>query len=186
MENKKKNKQKKEPMDKQNLICYVGAFIFFVLAILPFLLRTFDLNYDPEARNQAKKEENPVDKKRLSCNKKIKDTTEGFSYHVEVVNNYEDNIIKNSTIRYKVTINNNSQVTFENAIIEEYKTITGINSKALSYGDENGDTYIIRIDYTLDSGLRQNQLLSRHNQEFDSQRNSYETAGYACTTNDVE
>lgn len=186
MDNKKRKKSKKEPLDKQDIICYIGALVFFVLAILPYLLRTFDLNYDPALREKEKEKEKTVEEQRLSCNKIMQDTSEGFTYRIDVVNTYEDNIIVESEIIYKVIINNNSQLTFEDIVIDEYKTITSINSKGISYGDENGDTYKIDINYKIDTNLRQNQLLSRNNQKLDSQKSIYETAGYACSTNDVE
>ena len=176
---KSADKKPKEPIDRQDILCYVGSFIFAFLAILPFLMRTFDANYemgrDEDSQNEESRKEVKIST--LNCNKTVEE--EGYSYKTEIASSFTNNYVSSTTITYEVTMDPAYNIAFEDVEIPEYTTISEINSPGIGRS-LNEHIYTLKIDYNLDQTLRNNELLDAHNKLFDVQRSNYEGNGYIC------
>ena len=182
MEKDKQNKNK-TPIDKNDLICYLGSVFFLILALLPLLLRNFDVNYNPagpDGGNGAVIEQPKVVSKNLLCNKTIEE--EGYSYDISISSVYANDVIATTTITYDVKIIPEYNITFEEIEIPEYNAFTKIESNGIGLNVE-GEKYTVNINYALDSSLRQNVLLANHVKDIETQRQLYTSAenGYICT-----
>ena len=71
-------KPKKEPLDKQDILCFSGALFLLVLAFLPMILRGLDPNYSSDG--PITEEEVVVQDmiKKMVCNKHVEQ--EGYIY----------------------------------------------------------------------------------------------------------
>ena len=176
--NKSSNNQK-EPMDRQDLLCYIGAVFFLILAFVPIIMRNLDPTYDPNGRIDNKKPntETKIRVNTLSCNKTFNE--EGYSYYVEISSSYANGVISNTTITYKVTLDPAYSITIEDVIPQEYTTISEISSDGIGARVDN-DLFTLNINYNLDQGLKDNELLDAHNKLFNFQRSNYEADGYLC------
>lgn len=171
-------KKNKEPMDKQDKLCYAGAVIFLILALLPEILRNFDPNYDPYAYNESDEPVEVVETiKKMSCNRYYEDT--GFMYLVEVTSTYKNGSIQVSELKYTITLDASSGLTYEDIAIPEYNDIVEIESKGIA-NQENINVYILKVDYRLDDSLRNNEFLGNHNKMLQLQRQTYQDENYQC------
>lgn len=175
-----KTAEKKEPMDKQDILCYLGAFVCFLLALLPFLLRTFDPLYDREAffDDGEDDEEEVVSYKKLHCSKRISQT--GYFYLISTEGVYGNNILEKLTITYGVTIEDTT-ITFDQIDIPEYTEFSSIESDAITENVEEPN-YKVVIDMKNESitKFKTQAPLNAHVAILPSQRESYTNEGYSC------
>ena len=171
-----KAKVPKQPIDKQDIICYVGAAVFFILALVPHLLRIFDPNYPDRPVNQNKVEEKQV-KKILVCTKTIPQA--GFTYTVDISSNYTNGNIQTSNFKYTINLDETGGLILEDVVIDEYESIAAIQSNAIKL-DESNNIYTIDVDYKSDTGLRNNDILKNHSQNINQQPTKYQESGYQC------
>jgi len=177
---KNSNSQKKS-MDNQDVLCYVGAFFFFVMALVPILLRNFDPNYDEN--KYAKKDQEVQKREKLTCSKVFTET--GYSYVVEVNNLYEDEKVKNSIITYTIDVDLDSNLTIDQIEIPEYSALTSIKSKGISY-NLTDNVYKININYKNDESLMKNAMLDEYYKEIKLQKNVYTGKGYICNVENLD
>lgn len=174
----KKNKQPKEPIDKKDMMCYIGSVCFLLLAFIPLILRGFDPNYDPYRFDETK-EPTTSDARtdHMFCKRTFQE--EGYSYVVEINSSYTNEYVTATEINYTITINKDATITLEEIEIPEYATLSEIDSQGINVTANEGK-YTIKIDYKVDPGLRNNELLEAHIKKLDVQRMSYEGNSYSC------
>lgn len=175
-----KTAEKKEPMDKQDVLCYLGAFLCFLLALLPFLIRRFDPMYDRELffADGDDEEEEVINYKKLHCSKKNNQT--GYSYIVATEGVYGNNILEKLTITYSVTIED-SNITFDQIDIPEFAEFSAIDSDAITENVQEPN-YKVVIDMKNESinKYKTQPPLSSHVAILPSQRENYTNEGYSC------
>lgn len=171
-------KEKKPPLDKQDKLCYAGAVFFLLLAFVPMIMRTFDPNYSEDGPDTGE-EEVVIQEviKKMNCNKHVE--KEGYIYLIEVTSTYKNNSVQISEIKYSVTLDAASGLTYEDARIEEYDNIIALESKGIA-NHENINVFTVKIDYRLDGTLRNNEALSSHNKMLQLQRQAYQNENYSC------
>lgn len=175
------DKKSKEPMDKQDMLCYAGSVFFLFLAFLPVIMRNLDPNYDVNAKNGDNNTTTPVKEAKIDkllCSKTFEE--EGYSYLVEITNSYKNEYVDTSVITYAVTVDPSYNILFDEIEIPEYKTISEIGQRGVTVSVE-GQKYIAKIDYTLNPSLRDNEMLQGHTKGLTDQRNNYQNNGFACT-----
>lgn len=178
----KKEKAPKEPMDKQDQLCYFGAMVFFILALLPFLLRSYDPSYNPDRNiNEPKEEPKEVSYIKLNCNKYMSET--GYKYLVETESIFADQNPKSTTIKYTVTIDEGANLTLDQIDIPEYTTLMGLNENGIS-GNVNENVYVLTINYETNPELKNNAALDSHNKIYVSQKELYSNNGFQCMVGD--
>lgn len=171
-------KGKKEPLDKQDIICFSGALFLLVMAFLPMILRGLDPNYSSDG--PVTEEEVVVQDiiKKMSCNKHVEQ--EGYIYLIEITSTYKNGSIQVSDIKYTVTLNAGSGLTYEDARIEEYDSIIAVESAGIN-NNENINVFLVKVDYRLDGTLRNNEALASHNKMLQLQRQAYQNENYTCS-----
>ncbi len=176
VENNAKVKKKKEPMDKQDKLCYAGAIFFLFLAFLPVILRNLDPNYgmDVGGGNVTPTE---VKTNTLLCNRDVNEAD--YSYHVEIESHYVNNIVNVTNISYEVEMKPGVTLEMEDVDIPDYTTITSLDSKGVTRGLEE-NTLTVRIDYSADIDLLNNDALANHNKNLAVQQSNYEENNYMC------
>lgn len=180
-----KTAEKKEPIDKQDVLCYLGAFLCFLLGLLPFLLRTFDPMYDRDLFfDKGDDEEKEVlNYKKLHCSKKNNQT--GYSYIIATEGVYGNNILEKLTITYSVTIED-TNITFDQIDIPEYTEFSAIDSDAITENVQEPD-YKVVIDMKKESinKYKTQPPLNAHVAILPSQRENYTNAGYSCIVESI-
>lgn len=175
-----KSAEKKEPMDKQDVFCYLGAFLCFLLAILPFLLRTFDPLYDKESFFDKGKEKEPekIIVKKLHCSKTSIQT--GYSYIIATIGTYANNAIEKLEITYTLTIEDPS-LTFDAIEIPEFIEFSAVDSDAVTENVEKPN-YKVLIDFKNASinKVKTELPIKDHALILPSQREKYSNEGYSC------
>ena len=171
-------KPKKEPLDKQDILCFSGALFLLVLAFLPMILRGLDPNYSSDG--PITEEEVVVQDmiKKMVCNKHVEQ--EGYIYLIEITSTYKNGSVQVSDIKYTVTLNAGSGLTYEDARIEEYDAIIALESKGIN-NNENINVFLVKVDYRLDGTLRNNEALASHNKMLQLQRQAYTNENYDCS-----
>jgi len=184
-----KTKEKKEPMDKQDVLCYLGAFLCFFLALLPFLLKTFNPNHDPDSFFNKQEEEPPVKiaYKKLNCNRTSEQT--GYSYDIATVGTYANNVIEKLEITYTLT-KEEQELSYDSIEIQEFVELSNINSEAITENVsdvENKRIYKVIIDFKNESinELKKELPISAHAAILPSQRENYTNEGFSCIIENV-
>ncbi len=174
---KKPNTAPKQPLDKQDALCYAGALLFLIMAFLPTILRRLDPTYEEGGRI----EENPVEikevNKQLSCNAHFEET--GFIYTVEVLSKYTDSKVQHTELKYIIQLENTGGLTFEDVSIPEYDNISSIKSSGIK-AHKDIDQFVVEIDYRLDEKLRDNEFIEKHSKMITIQRQNYQDQSFQC------
>ena len=174
---KKTNAAPKQPLDKQDALCYAGAVFFLIMAFLPTILRSLDPTYEEGGRV----EETPIKIKKvnklLSCNAHFKET--GFIYTVEVTSKYTDSQVQHTQLKYVIQLDTASGLTFEDVVIPEYDNISSIKSNGIK-AHKDIDQFVVEIDYRLDEKLRDNEFLEKHSKMITIQRQNYQDESFQC------
>lgn len=184
--------KEKIQLDKNDYLCIGGFVILIIIAFVPYFLRFMDPAYDDTKKFSLKGDDSdknvqtgPKTKKKLSCNKSS--TAEGYSFSTDIVNTYEDGIVKTNSISYNIVSLTNPTLTNDTVTIEEYKTISEISSPGITTAHETGSaTYTITINYDADPALRTNASLSSHFKSFGLQKGDYEEKGFVCQDEKLE
>lgn len=183
----KEPKEQKEQPDTQDQLCYLGALIFLVLALLPTLLRNFDPEYDEyRDENSGGGSTTTTNTQNLKCSKQVKQ--DGYSYVIDVSTNYSNEVPETSEITYTITLDVGSTLDLNTLEVQEFVDIHTIMSEAIS-GQDNAPitidgkttkTQVLTIRYKDDNLLLNNQLLDSHNKNITIQESNYRADGYMC------
>lgn len=175
-----KTAEKKEPMDKQDIFCYLGAFLCFLLALLPFLLRTFDPLYDRESFFNTGEEKEPekIAVKKLHCSKTSIQT--GYSYIIATTGTYANNAIEKLEITYTLAIED-PNLTYDTIEIPEFVEFSAVDSDAVTENVEQPN-YKVIIDFKNESinKVKTELPIRDHALILPSQREKYSNEGYSC------
>ncbi len=182
-----KIEKEKEPLTKNDILCWVGFVVCILLAILPYFLRFIDAGYDEGKKftwDPNVEEEKPVEKVQLLCNVDKNET--GYTYKVEVANDYENYVITKIVITYIVTLTD-QKLTDNDIKISEYETLSLIESEGVVAEHESGSmTYRIIMDFKKDPSLKNVDILKEYAGAIAPRKEKYENEGYTCekTAND--
>ena len=175
-----KSAEKKEPMDKQDVFCYLGAFVCFLLALLPFLLRTFDPMYDRESffNIGKEKEKEKVAIKKLHCSKTTIQT--GYSYIISTEGTYTNNAIDKLEITYRLAIED-PNLTYDAIEIPEFVEFSAVDSDAVTENVEQPN-YKVIIDFKNENinKVKTQPPIKDHALILPSQRERYSNEGFSC------
>jgi len=174
MKDKQIEKKVKEPIDKKDLLCYLGAVFFLIMAFLPMMMRFLDSDYGQEDPNVP---EQPVVVNKLLCNKTVEEI--GYSYDIEIVHTYKGGNVINSQFNYVININQSSNITVDSIIIPQYVDFSSVESKALT-SSQKDSTYTVKIDYSKDEKISKNEIVKKHTKPIGVQRNEYELDKFSC------
>lgn len=187
----KKPKERKEQMDTKDQLWLFGGLLFLILAFVPFLLRSFDPNYD-EFRDEKKTPttENPeeVVKKNLYCNKDV--IQSDYSYHIEITAAYENDEPVNTTITYTLTTESAATTDINTINIIEYQALeeiteSGVTSDesevTLTDAGKNQKVFTIGLNFKTNPELLNNTSLDDYNKMYTIQKSNYLSNDYDCT-----
>lgn len=182
-----KTAEKKEPMDKQDILCYVGAVVCFLLALLPFLLRTFDPVYDRDSffnKDKDKDKEEKVTYKKLHCQKTS--IQSGYSYSIGSVGTYGNNAIEKIELTYTVTLDS-PELGYDNIEIPEFMELSAIETDAITEKVEV-PKYMVTIDMKNPdiNKFKGEPPLNDYIDILPSQREKYTNDGYTCIIENLE
>lgn len=179
-EKKEKIKKEKQPLDKQDLLCYGGSLFFLLLAFFPLILRALDPNYDPVKYYEEKEIASSKDIKKMSCSRLF--NGKGFKYRVEITSIYQGGKVQTSEFKYTITSNVSNNATLDLGI-DEFINISSIKSDAIAVR-EDSKISIVKVDYRKDKKVRNNGFLQAHNKTLSFQREKYQNDNYQCVVSE--
>ena len=149
---------------KQDIICYVGMALLFIMIFIPPIFRV--VFYDKE----VEKNEIDVVYLELSCRKAV--YRDGKKVSMIINNSYRDSILQKSVAEYTYESDNGEN-------IAEVNQFLAIESDRIT-SEEISDGYKFTFDYTNDSDLFGLSELADYYKPAPPQMNYYKSNGYTC------
>lgn len=148
---------------KQDILCYIGMVVIFIMIFIPPIFRI--VFYDPT----SEKKEVDVVYANLKCYRSF--YRDGKTIDIRIENNYRDLIVLNSKMTFSYTNPEEeiSEVTYLNAIEQP-----GVKKEKLT------DGYSYQIDYENNPALYDLNELSEYNLTEPAQRNYFKTQNFTC------